>query len=164
MRRHVHVSCFKQRPKFSFRTVSIRQHFDSDRLDHYFISQPKMPPKTICVLDNRDSPIWDRFLGAVGVGSFVTLWLSSIASPLVFYKAMRGGNYVVTASLLVTAVLAYLPWEQGTLSRRIRSLLHRYHPRYYRSCRILFEESLPDSTDKIPTFYAVHPHGALGMG
>jgi Diacylglycerol acyltransferase len=124
--------------------------------------------------------VWyHKVWGAWVVGTFVVVWISSLLSPLLLGVAWYLEQHSVAAAIVAISVVAYLPWQRGVLCDAYRNVTNFGHYRLYKSCRIQYEEPLPipppdaqsspsDGTTaskaRIPTFYAVHPHGAFCLG
>lgn len=125
-------------------------------------------PKTIIVVDTKDSSIKGRILGGLVIGTFIITWVSSIFSPLLLIAALVNGYYSVAVVIGLVSIAAYTPWEPSTISQLVKNTINNYHPLYYSSCRMEFEQELPSQRRlggaKSPTFYAVHPHGAFSLG
>lgn len=125
-----------------------------------------MAPKedTVCVLRDIKSSesTWDVLLGSFTVGIFVLLWVGSIASPAVLIWAVHRKFYYLAAFIVLIAIISYIPWEKGALSRKLTAFVDWYHPRFYLSCRTIFAKASLRRPGQ--TLYAVHPHGAFCLG
>ena len=120
---------------------------------------------TVLKTDPSSTTKVESFYGAIAVSSFIVTWLASAASPLILFLAWRGGyNYIVAFIIFIT-VIAYLPWEHGTISYFFQNFLTKYHPLYYNGVSMVFEGDSPTtSKNHKQNFYAVHPHGAFCIG
>ncbi len=96
----------------------------------------------------------------------IVTWFSSLLSPILLYIAIKAQNYIFVIVILFLVALAYIPfWDiKGKIPRSIKSFINTYHPMYYKKCKVIFEDSLPTETCNKPTFYAIHPHGAVCLG
>lgn len=109
----------------------------------------------------------DSFLGAIAVSSFIATWIASLASPVLLVLALTNGYHYLASSIMLATLVAYAPWEHGTLSKSFQAFLTKYHPLYYNGVSIVFEggNDVPSSDpDHRQTFFAVHPHGAYCIG
>ena len=122
--------------------------------------------KTVTVLetDSATTTSFQSFLGAVTVSSFIVIWLSSAASPLILFISFRGEHYKIAAVILLITTIAYLPWKRGPISRCVQSFIDRNHPKYYDGVSIVFEGGEVPPSEHRQTFFAVHPHGAFCIG
>ena len=121
----------------------------------------------IIPLSHEGGTLIQTCFGAFTCGVFIVTWLLSILSPIVLYMSISTKSHVSTGIILTLVALAYLPiWDRkGKVPTAIRSFWRTYNPMYYKKCKVLFEDTLPASVgDNKPTFYAVHPHGAVSLG
>lgn len=122
--------------------------------------------KTVTVFESSPATTTklQAFLGAVTVSSFIVIWLSSAASPLILYIALRQGCYKLAAFIVLITIIAYLPWKRGPISQFVQSFIDGYHPKYYDGVSIVFEGGEVPPSEHRQTFFAVHPHGAFCIG
>ena len=93
-----------------------------------------------------------------------SIWLSSAASPLILFIALRRGFYKLAAFIILITIVAYLPWKPGPISRCVQSFIDGNHPQYYDGVKIVFEGGEVPPSEHRQTFFAVHPHGAFCIG
>mmetsp|Transcript_6528 Transcript_6528/g.9488 ORF Transcript_6528/g.9488 Transcript_6528/m.9488 type:complete len:336 (+) Transcript_6528:64-1071(+) len=112
-----------------------------------------------------------KLIGALLVGTFILIWLSSAASPALLVFSLYHGYHLFTSIVLFVTIVAYTPWKRGGISDTINRVFNTYHPCYYRGVNILTEEdtALSSASNKQQqqqqqTFYAIHPHGAFCLG
>jgi Diacylglycerol acyltransferase len=131
--------------------------------------------------DPNSITMLQKLLGALSLGAFVTVWISSIASPILLLLAIVQQRYWTAAVIVWIFILAYIPWkkENSIVSSTIHRLIQTNAPLFFQSLQIQFVQELPrnnnNSSKKIeqqqqqqqhqqPTFYAIHPHGCFCMG
>ena len=122
--------------------------------------------KTVTVLESNPATTtkFQSFLGAVTVSSFIVIWLSSAASPLILFLSLRGEYYKTATFIVLITIIAYLPWKRGPISRCVQSFIDKNHPKYYDGVSIVFEGGEVPPSEHRQTFFAVHPHGAFCIG
>lgn len=129
-----------------------------------------MPKKDhIIPVSSENCTLLQTLLGGSTVVVFVSTWLSSLLSPILLYFAIKTQNYYAVSAILFITALAYIPfWDpKGTIPSAVKNFIATCHPMYYKRCKVVFEDTLPNSSsssDHKPTFYAIHPHGAVTLG
>jgi hypothetical protein len=128
-------------------------------------------PKTLATVDSQQPPVVGRLLGGVVIAGFIITWVSSLISPFLLIAALTHGYYLTAATISTITAAAYFPWKPGVVSQLMKDFINKYHPQYYNSCRVEFEEEIPSPPEpssgkqpRQPTLYAVHPHGAFSLG
>mmetsp|Transcript_130 Transcript_130/g.171 ORF Transcript_130/g.171 Transcript_130/m.171 type:complete len:325 (+) Transcript_130:119-1093(+) len=121
------------------------------------VAQKKVP------LDISNKNIVGTVIGGTAIFSFIVIWMSSIASPLLFYASIQHQNYAIATLIFVLVICAYVPWKKGFISKNFTAFVS-YTAFYYKRCSITFEGSSLPEDSKTPVFYAVHPHGAFCLG
>jgi len=121
---------------------------------------------TVSVLESNPATTtkFEAFLGAITVSSFIVIWLSSAASPLILFISLREGYYKIAAFIILITIIAYLPWKRGPISRCVQRFIDSNHPQYYNGVSIVFEGGEVPPSEHRQTFFAVHPHGAFCIG
>ena len=106
-----------------------------------------------------------KIAGTWVVGSFIVVWLSSLASPFLLMFSLMCGYNAVASFIIIVTILSYLPWTKGPIPRQVQLFYHRYHPCYYQETKIIFHgDRLPNATTDPQTLFAIHPHGAFCLG
>jgi diacylglycerol O-acyltransferase 2, plant len=122
--------------------------------------------KTVVALQTtaEHATIFTKVAGAFSVGSFIIIWLLSVASPFVLFVSIAYGFNTLATFLILVTIASYLPWTKGPLIRQIQLFYSQYHACYYEETTVLFEGSSLPSPNDPQTLYAVHPHGAFCLG
>lgn len=114
------------------------------------------------VWSNENGTFLQSVIGGIALLSFITIWLSSLASPILLGAFIFYQKYAIASVLIVLVICAYLPWKKGFLSNIITSFA-RYNVLYYKRCSVILKGRSSKDVKK-PNFYAVHPHGAFCLG
>jgi Diacylglycerol acyltransferase len=119
--------------------------------------------------DPTSITVRQKLLGALSLGLFVIVWISSIGSPLLLAMAIVRQRYMTATCIGGIFVLAYLPWKKENvgLARAIHKMIQTNTPLYFQSLKIhLVQPSQQQQQQQQPasTFYAIHPHGCFCMG
>ena len=115
------------------------------------------PPPNALVEDPRP------LVAGFAVSSIVAIWMTSIASPLIFALALWRGWAGVAVALLVVTAIARLPllshWPAAAAAFRWA------FARAFSVTSITFEPGAAPNRDRgHSVLYAVHPHGVYTMG
>ena len=99
-----------------------------------------------------------RFLrGALSIGTFLLVWLGSIACPIVMLFAVARQAWLIVLGLVLLLGWCSLPVETNA---RIRGWYCEGFRLYWREASLCYEEPVGATA----TLLAVHPHGAYCMG
>ena len=122
-----------------------------------------MPPKTTQALapDPTKITFTEKLLGAVAIFSFVSIWISSLLSPILLVRAFLKEQYPWAGTIILITIAAYAPWTKGPLSNAVHDAIYYYFPRYFKSMSLEYEgETIEKEKEKHQqTFYAIHPVG-----
>jgi 2-acylglycerol O-acyltransferase 2 len=128
----------------------------------------KITSKDVTVLETDPSTTTtlESFFGGIAVSSSIVLWITSCVSPFFLFLSLKNGYHYVSASIIFSFIIAYLPWKHGPLSLALQTFLNKYHALYYHGVSIVFEGGhVPSETSNHrQTFFAIHPHGAFCIG
>jgi hypothetical protein len=88
----------------------------------------------------NDSNFLQMILGGVVLIVFLLIWISSVASPILFYLSLRYGHYGHCTIMLFFTACAFLPWRKGFFSKLVTAFARR-NTNYYTQCTTVFESS-----------------------
>mmetsp|Transcript_17439 Transcript_17439/g.21300 ORF Transcript_17439/g.21300 Transcript_17439/m.21300 type:complete len:325 (+) Transcript_17439:34-1008(+) len=119
--------------------------------------------KNTVFVDHKNNTLLQTIVGGFTVCMFISIWISSLLSPLLLYFSIKYQKHVATTLILLAVATAYIPfWNtKGLFPRALKGFINKYYVKYFTRCKVIYEEA-PDPN--IPTFYAVHPHGAFCLG
>ena len=122
-----------------------------------------MAPKTTQALapDPTKITFGEKLLGAVAIFSFVSIWISSLLSPILLVRAFWKEQYLWAGTIILITIAAYAPWTKGPLSKAVHNAVYYYFPRYFKSMTLEYEgDTIEKKKEKHQqTFYAIHPVG-----
>lgn len=108
--------------------------------------------------------IVEKVLGAVAIFTFVSIWISSLMSPILLMRALWKEQYLWAGTIVSITVAAYAPWKKGFLAGAVHDAVYYYFPRYFKSISLEYEgETIEQKKENHQqTFYAIHPVGSVG--
>lgn len=126
-----------------------------------------MAPKIATYVSHRATHsvnLKQKILSVFVVGSFVIIWLMSLASVFLFIISYNARYIKTIIFIILTTILSYSPWKKGRICLAISNFYFHHHIRYYKTLNIEFEGNALPSPSSSQTLYSVHPHGAFSFG